>query len=55
MGPTAGKIFRIGLLGQNATTYCADLALETLRQSIEALEINKQNDLFMINQKILAH
>lgn len=36
LGPTAGQIFRIGLMGTNATTSKVDLVLEVLHKSLQS-------------------
>lgn len=36
LGPTAGQVFRIGLMGVNATPERVDLILRTLQQSLQA-------------------
>ncbi|KAF4521876.1 hypothetical protein B566_EDAN008406 [Ephemera danica] len=36
LGPTAGRVIRIGLMGQNATQEKAELALRVLREALEA-------------------
>jgi alanine-glyoxylate transaminase/serine-glyoxylate transaminase/serine-pyruvate transaminase len=35
LGPTAGKIFRFGLMGQNATKEKVDYLIRVLKESIE--------------------
>ena len=36
LGPTAGKVFRIGLMGQNATPEKVDLVLKVLKEGLES-------------------
>ena len=36
LGPTAGKIWRIGLMGQNATEERVDMVLQVLDEAIKA-------------------
>ena len=40
LGPTAGKVFRIGLMGPNACEENVDLVLKVLK---EALDDEKKN------------
>ena len=35
LGPTANKVFRIGLMGQNATPEKVDLVLKVLKEGLE--------------------
>lgn len=35
LGPTANKVFRIGLMGYNATPEKVDLVLEILKESLD--------------------
>ena len=37
LGPTAGKVFRIGLMGQNATPEKVDLVLKVLKEGLESV------------------
>ncbi|XP_055618738.1 alanine--glyoxylate aminotransferase [Toxorhynchites rutilus septentrionalis] len=37
LGPTAGQVFRIGLMGQNATTERVDRVLQVFRDSVKAM------------------
>lgn len=36
LGPTFGKVFRIGLMGINSTSEHVDLALKVLKESLES-------------------
>ena len=36
LGPTANKVFRIGLMGQNATPEKVDLVLKVLKEALES-------------------
>ncbi len=36
LGPTAGRIWRVGLMGQNATDERVDRVLEVLAESIKS-------------------
>ena len=36
LGPTAGKVFRIGLMGQNATPEKVELVLKVLKEGLES-------------------
>lgn len=36
LGPTAGRIWRVGLMGQNATEERVDRVLEVLAESIKS-------------------
>lgn len=38
LGPTAGQVFRIGLMGQNATSERVDRVLQVFRDSIKAVK-----------------
>ncbi|XP_049278987.1 alanine--glyoxylate aminotransferase [Anopheles funestus] len=38
LGPTAGQVFRIGLMGQNATSERVDRVLQVFRESIKAVK-----------------
>uniref|UniRef100_U5EHZ8 Alanine--glyoxylate aminotransferase n=1 Tax=Corethrella appendiculata TaxID=1370023 RepID=U5EHZ8_9DIPT len=40
LGPTAGKVFRIGLMGENATTERVDMVLYVLKESIQSTSPN---------------
>lgn len=46
LGPTAGKVWRIGLMGQNATPEKVDFVLKVLKEAIDDqakwLEPNKK-------------
>lgn len=35
LGPTKGKVFRVGLMGNNAQPEIVDLILDVLQESIE--------------------
>ena len=37
LGPTANKVFRIGLMGQNATPEKVDLVLKVLKEGLESV------------------
>ena len=37
LGPTANKVFRIGLMGQNATPEKVDLVLKVLEEGLESV------------------
>lgn len=45
LGPSAGQIFRIGLMGQNATNDCVDLALKILRKSMDVSKTTQKSKL----------
>ncbi|KAI9589081.1 serine--pyruvate aminotransferase, mitochondrial [Glossina fuscipes] len=40
LGPTVGNVFRIGLMGENATLERADLILNILREAIESSKLD---------------
>ncbi len=41
LGPTAGKVFRIGLMGPNATLENVDLVLGVLAEALDAARKSK--------------
>lgn len=40
LGPTVGNVFRIGLMGENATLERADLILNIFREAIESSKLD---------------
>lgn len=38
LGPTAGQVFRIGLMGQNATTERVDRVLQVFQEAVAAVK-----------------
>lgn len=42
LGPTAGQVFRIGLMGQNATTERVDRVLQVFQEAVAAVKPDVQ-------------
>lgn len=42
LGPTAGKVFRIGLMGENATVERAELMLNILNEALQYAKLSKE-------------
>lgn len=41
LGPTAGQVFRIGLMGENATIERAELMLNILNEALQFAKLSK--------------
>lgn len=42
LGPTANKVFRIGLMGENATTERVDLVVNILNEALECTKLSRK-------------
>lgn len=42
LGPTADKVFRIGLMGENATVERVDLVLNILNEAFQCIKLPKE-------------